>query len=116
VSPELRGSENTVTIWFGFIGFTPALGLGNRRPGTTGMGTPFPVQVDVGPAQPGGFTPAQTARRDQPPHDSEPVVRDEAEKGGGLLGGPYRDRRPFSGRLPCLEALGGPHQGVRAPR
>jgi hypothetical protein len=35
------------------------------------------VQVDVRPAQPGGLTAAQAAKRDQPPHHREPVLRDE---------------------------------------
>jgi hypothetical protein len=37
------------------------------------------VEVDVGPAQPGGLAAAQSAQRDQPPQRVQPVVGDEAK-------------------------------------
>jgi hypothetical protein len=74
------------------------------------------AEVNIGPAQAAGLTSAQPAQSDQPPHHRKSILIDEAEEGGGLLGRPYRDRRPFAGLLPRLHPLRRPHQRMRAPR
>jgi hypothetical protein len=65
--------------------------LDRRHPG---------IEVDAGPARSGGFTAAQAAQGDQPPHHREAIVRDEAEEGRGLFGGPHGNGRSLSGGSP----------------
>lgn len=62
------------------VAVSDALLLDHRHPG---------VQVDVCPPQPRGFTTAQAAQRDQPPHHHQAVLRNEGQEGRGLLDRPY---------------------------
>jgi hypothetical protein len=74
------------------------------------------VEIDVDPAQPGGFTPTQPTQRDQPPHREQPVAGDMVEEGGGLLHGPDRDRIALPGLPPRLDTVISPHLRLRAAR
>jgi hypothetical protein len=52
------------------------------------------LEIDVAPAQPAPFTPAQAAQRHHPPEQAPLFRRRVVEEGVQLLGGPDTDGRP----------------------
>lgn len=74
------------------------------------------IQVDIHPAQSGGFATTHATKRDQRPQHILSIALNTIEEPHQLSRGPHRHRRPNTGAPPRLHSIRGPHHGMRPVR